>query len=1243
LGEILGKGLYSSDLCRFCSTLALAIKMSLFYPCVDFVEKIDAAYECFMGEELTTIDRVESIAGELIVDGIPKEWANTLGKHVPRLIMKGLRAMVDALPSTPPPPSPSVVPPAVPAPGVSIYSCGSFPIELSDEKQLASGVLLGSFVVEVGQFGREKHEVVVKLNALGRDLSKEYSVLKKLNEMNVESVVRIFDYVRQEPSHYLVVEYGGDTLTAWMTSDVDTRKLLAKKVVLAVSHIHAKGVMHGDMKPDNILVFYKPGRGFVVKLCDFDSARMVGGPDAPEEFAHNTTHLKWTRGESTAQYYIVFPTIHVPKLFLIHVGWSGPEVTYGKVGLLASIAIDLFAVGLIVEMLLHIRCDAHTTVLPTGTDNESRAKLHRMLTDEAFLHDHFRCHSHSHAGIVYQLCRLDPAQRGTIDNIVDQYERLSATGFQKELTDKEVMLAAEKHHNQQLEHIVVEGLRGLELGQQKIMDSIEVGLSRTSEDFKSFLRVDVVRVLLDKDDEGWHAAVQQLRDLNKVTGEQKGVLEALCKKQDGVTALELDTFWQKLVDHMKGFSKDVMQSVDRSESTIVSSLTKMQQEVSDSLVHNGTSSQTDITAMLTTFQKQLAAIESSTATIADEIEQLREVQTDVLSCTNNLSSQCTLLLLSDAQDNKQEVLAALAALGEQMTTLNAGNMEDLKAAFDKCAQFADVSEMEELVMHLHTDAMEACQELSVQQVDMLKNMGSELKHIAKEVGEVHEKMDELPGRISRNVGVIMAVYSEKMLNMVNDMPGKLEKRMKEIVKKTKKEDVAHCVEAIKGDLQDWLAATISESSKVTREAAGKAITARDEALLQEMRGQHKLLVGHIDVLTAKHEACNDATYQRLKDIKKEVTGMLTGIKLTLDDVVVQVATFSEQFVSLETALETGITSQLRSHSAETSQKMQIMMEELHSATKKALKEQTERADLTTAKQYENMIAALGEMQDRCTKAVATATDDVKQSVSTMVGSLVTDFQQQVASDTDTIHTLIAATDVKLKVMTESLGSAKNAIDQIQQMMQAQREFLVLVEERGNHMPVKFIILPDKWEGEDVQCTQTLYKISKQMVKKCFKPVWENIRLFFVCDVSNEVAASGPKGEGYEIRIRGEALKKLTPILLASIVVLRLVAVVHGVPRVLLPDVPPELLQGGANGIMDAIIRNGIGKQKEGENAKIQQAHINELFTLIYKSEGTKDAMEVGWEPNFTGLKKVTPSAGKGTSQWVAQAFRKVRE
>ena len=81
---------------------------------------------------------------------------------------------------------------------------------------------------------------------------------------------------------YLIMEYlDGQTLTDYLQQHgpmpLDQVVDLVDQIALALDRAHAAGVVHRDLKPDNIWVESNRRRGFNVKVLDFGIAKMVSG------------------------------------------------------------------------------------------------------------------------------------------------------------------------------------------------------------------------------------------------------------------------------------------------------------------------------------------------------------------------------------------------------------------------------------------------------------------------------------------------------------------------------------------------------------------------------------------------------------------------------------------------------------------------------------------------------------------------------------------------------------------------------------------------------------------------------------------------------------------------------------------------------------------------------------------------------------------------------------------------------
>ncbi len=146
--------------------------------------------------------------------------------------------------------------------------------DLREHKTVAVKVLRGdSDGVRNGTDSRESAE---------RRFVTEAATMQSLSHKNI---VRVFDAAikEEDKTKYFVMEYiEANTLKNMITNygAFETRDilLLAEQVLLALRHTHAQGVLHCDIKPQNIMLLPDGG----IKLTDFGIARFVDSEENRE-------------------------------------------------------------------------------------------------------------------------------------------------------------------------------------------------------------------------------------------------------------------------------------------------------------------------------------------------------------------------------------------------------------------------------------------------------------------------------------------------------------------------------------------------------------------------------------------------------------------------------------------------------------------------------------------------------------------------------------------------------------------------------------------------------------------------------------------------------------------------------------------------------------------------------------------------------------------------------------------------
>src|SRR5574337_758013 len=159
---------------------------------------------------------------------------------------------------------------------------------------------------------------------------------KAASALQHPNIVQVYDYGHADGNYYIVMELvEGTNLHRYLSSRgvlyVDRAIIIAHDVALGLGAAHRRGIVHRDVKPQNILV----GRGGSIKLTDFGIASVYKDINA-----ERLTTTGMTLG--TVQYY-------------------APEQAQGEI---VSPAADVYALGIVMyEMLTgHPPFDGDTPV-----------------------------------------------------------------------------------------------------------------------------------------------------------------------------------------------------------------------------------------------------------------------------------------------------------------------------------------------------------------------------------------------------------------------------------------------------------------------------------------------------------------------------------------------------------------------------------------------------------------------------------------------------------------------------------------------------------------------------------------------------------------------------------------------------------------------------------------------------------------------------------------------------------------
>jgi serine/threonine protein kinase len=185
----------------------------------------------------------------------------------------------------PKPPRSSTKPPPTPRGGESEYALGTVLGVYKLVEVLGKGGMGFVYRAEHIKLGRE---VALKLlrgdYAKRRDaISRFFQEARTVNRVRHRNIVDVTDLVElDDGTTYFVMELlRGQSLGKWARTGIDLPRALAVLVQICdgLGAAHAVGVVHRDLKPDNVFVVPTSDGAELVKLLDFGVAKLVNRDD----------------------------------------------------------------------------------------------------------------------------------------------------------------------------------------------------------------------------------------------------------------------------------------------------------------------------------------------------------------------------------------------------------------------------------------------------------------------------------------------------------------------------------------------------------------------------------------------------------------------------------------------------------------------------------------------------------------------------------------------------------------------------------------------------------------------------------------------------------------------------------------------------------------------------------------------------------------------------------------------------
>ncbi|RKG60851.1 PEGA domain-containing protein [Corallococcus sp. AB011P] len=183
--------------------------------------------------------------------------------------------------------------------GDAVTDGGGAPVVMSPAGQEAQeGAVLGNYQLEkllgegsMGRVFQARHVRLgrqVALKVLKPEHARDSSFVQRffqeartVNQINHEHIVEVFDFVDESPDGhvYCVMELlRGQSLAALLKEEgltLERVQRMGVQVCAALGAAHQVGVVHRDIKPDNLFITQRSGQQDFVKVLDFGVAKLI--------------------------------------------------------------------------------------------------------------------------------------------------------------------------------------------------------------------------------------------------------------------------------------------------------------------------------------------------------------------------------------------------------------------------------------------------------------------------------------------------------------------------------------------------------------------------------------------------------------------------------------------------------------------------------------------------------------------------------------------------------------------------------------------------------------------------------------------------------------------------------------------------------------------------------------------------------------------------------------------------------